>query len=432
MTTFPQFPELKPTAMNAAVEQLVKLWPLDDTPPELPLTGADAARIRALILATTPGTQLKRRDVRATFRLCLDDTETQEWTNKAISVLISMPEIPGFAPLYELYAGFYTNASLRLCASTAYAKVPPDQLKVTLERVEKVLGKDPVGELSWDTLVKLRPVAETIISCKLNKSSALSLAIFDTTYRMVFDDPFRSEHAAWIRTHSAQQLIELLGNYYGTSQQRLYLLGAVVRAWGMIKASIGAVNNHSVINALFERLTRSDMLGDPTQRKSLWDRDQDLYLLVRKWVLDKKIEDFFGTVDAVPDRKNFWRRHIDIIEDIEDFQGNRSAFAMKIGQIWFMEFGYVDNACYPYHDSVFAQHYANRTWASGLKRIDLVYNPSSKSYGLRDKHRGFFRNQYQVGVRRTLVHYPDPVNGAGGWWDKFDAYIQTYCGVTLP
>jgi hypothetical protein len=428
----PHFPELKPTALNRAVDQLLKLWPLDDTPTELPLGGAEAARIRALILATMPGTQLKLRDVRATLRLCLDDTEPPEWTSKAIKVLISMPEIPGFASLYELYAGFYTNEDLRSCTSTAYVKHPPDQRKIPLERIEKVLSNDPVGQLSWDTLVKLRPISETIASCRISKSSALSLATFDATYRIVLDDPLRKEHAAWIRTHSALQWIELLGNHYGSSRQRLHLVGKVVRAWGMIKSSVREVNAHTVMNTLFDRVTRDDMLGDPTQRKSMWDRDHDLYVLVRKWVLDKKIEDFFGTVDAVPDRKNFWRRHIDNIEDIEDFRGNRAAFAMKIGQLWFMEFGHVDNACYPYDESVFAQYYANRTWVSGLKRIDLVYNPPSKSYRLRDKHRGFIRAQYVVGVRRTLVHYPDPVNGAGGWWDKFDGYIQTYCGVTLP
>lgn len=430
MITIPQFPEPKPTALNRAVEQLLKLWPLDDTPPELPLVGAEAARIRALILATTPGTQLKRKDVKATFRLCLDNTEPVDWTSKAILVLVSMPEIPGFAPLYELYAGFYSNQGLRECTSTAYAKLPTDQRKIPLERVEKVLGNDPIGELSWDTLVKLRPVSETIASCRISKSSALSVATFDATYRIVFDDPLRKEHAAWIRTHSAMQWIELLGNHYGTSQQRLFLLGAVVRAWGKIRASVAELNAHHVLNQLFERVTRDDMLGDPTKRKSLWDRDGELYILVRKWILDKKIQNFFDYVDAVPDRKNFWRRHIDTIEEIEDFQGDRSAFAMKIGQIWFMEFGQINNACYPYHESTFATQFANRRWDSRLKRIDQVYNPSATSFYLRDKRRGFVRAQYQVGSRRTLVHYPHPVNGEGGWWNKFDAYIQTYCDLT--
>jgi len=105
---------------------------------------------------------------------------------------------------------------------------------------------------------------------------------------------------------------------------------------------------------------------------------------------------------------------------------------MKIGQLWFMEFGHINNACYPYHDEVFQQHFAHKQWYSGLKQIDLVFDPKSKAYGRRDKHRGFLLAQYRVGVRRTLVHYPYPVRGAGGWWDKFDAYIQTYCGVTLP
>ncbi len=424
MTTFPQFPELKPTAMNAAVEQLVKLWPLDDTPPELPLTGADAARIRALILATTPGTQLKRRDVRATFRLCLDDTETQEWTTKAISVLISMPEIPGFAPLYELYAGFYTNVSLRLCASTAYAKVPPDQLKITLERVEKVLGKDPVGELSWDTLVKLRPVAETILSCKLSKSSALSLAIFDTTYRMVFDDPFRSEHAAWIRTHSALQIIELIGNHYGTNQLRLYVVGAVVRAWGMIKASVGAINEHKVINALFERVTRDDMLGDPTQRRMTWDRDQELLALVRKWILDRKIQSFFDSVDANPDRKNYWRSKVDSISDYEDLSSGRSAFAMKIGTIWFVEFGEHGNACYPYSVDAYNKVRLGRFQAVSwdydpLKIVGLVYNPAMREFGT-------YSRTFRITERRTLIHSPKPSGRLRGWYDKFDAYITAY------
>lgn len=425
MITFPQFPEPKPTALNRAVEQLLKLWPLDDTPQELPLVGAEAARIRALILATTPGTQLKRRDVRATFRLCLDDTEPPEWTSKAILVLVSMPEIPGFASLYELYAGFYTNNGLRQCTSMAYAKLPTDQRKIPLERVEKVLGKDPIGELTWDTLVKLRPVSETIASCRISKSSALSLATYDATYRIAFDELAVKEHVAWIQTHSALQWIELLGNHYGTSQQRLYLVGRVVRAWGMIKGSVREVIAHKVLNALLDRVTLDDMLGDPIQRKSLWEQDHDLFVLVRKWMLDKKIQDFFDLVDANPDRKNYWRSKVDIISDYEDLSFGRSAFAMMIGRIWFVEFGEHGNACYPYNSEAYASvrrgRYQSVTWeVDPLKIVGLVYNPVQRQYGT-------YSRTFNITERRTLIHSPKPSDRSRGWYEKFDAYIKAYC-----
>lgn len=434
MRSFAPFPEIKPVALMKAKDECLKLWPLDDTPPELPLTHADAIRIRALILETTPGTQLKRRDVRGTFRLCLDNTEKAEWVEKAIAVLISMPEQPGFNPLYDLYAGNYTHVGLRQATSTAYAKLDANNRRVPLERVEKVLSDDPLAALSWDTITKFRPVADTVSSCRLIKTSALSMSLFVETYNVVFDDPLRNEHAAWIRTHSAQQILELLGNHYGTSELRLRVIGAVVRAWNMLRASVSAINGHDVINALFQRVTRDDMLGDPMERKIRWEADRELHDLVRKWVLDKKIQNFFDLVDAEPDRKDFWRRHIDDISDYEDFSNVGSAFAMKIGVIWFMEFGEKGNACYPYHESAFVTIRGRRTWGNyydidSLKQVEKVYKPSKSEYGPIGSS---YYTTYKYGItqRRTLIHSPKPHQGVGdGWWDKFDAYIRAYCDV---
>lgn len=414
------FPEIKPAALIKAKDECLKIWPLDDTPPDLPLTHAETLRIRALILETTPGTQLKRRDIRGTFRLCLDNTETVEWIIKAISVLVAMPEQAGFNPLYDLYAGNYTNISLREATSAAYAKLDANNRRVPLERIEKVLSDDPLAALSWDTITKFRPVSDTVSSCRLLKTSALSMTLFVETYNVVFDDPLRNEHAAWIRTHSAPQILELLGNHYGTSELRLRVIGAVVRAWNMLRASVSAINGHSVINALFQRVTRDDMLGDPMVRKIRWEADRELHDLVRKWVLDKKIQSFFDDVDANPDRKYYWQSKVDIISDYEDLSSGRSAFAMKIGKIWFVEFGDKGNACYPYSDESYrsirrGKHVAVSWEYDPLKQINRVFLPDSKVYF------SDYR-EFKVTDRRTLIH-------SEGWYEKFNAYIRAFCDV---
>lgn len=414
------FPEIKPAALIKAKDECLKLWPLDDTPPDLPLTRAETLRIRALILETTPGTQLKRRDIRGTFRLCLDNTETVEWVSKAISVLVAMPEQAGFNPLYDLYAGNYTNISLREATSAAYAKLDANNRRVPLERIEKVLSDDPLAALSWDTITTFRPVADTVSSCRLLKTSALSMSLFVETYNVVFEDPLRNEYAAWIRTHSSQQILELLGNHYGTSELRLRVIGAVVRAWNMLRASVSAINGHTVINALFQRVTRDDMLGDPMVRKIRWEADRELYDLVRKWVLDKKIQSFFDDVDANPDRKYYWQSKVDIISDYEDLSSGRSAFAMKIGKIWFVEFGDKGNACYPYSDESYrsirrGKHVAVSWEYDPLKQINRVFLPDSKVYF------SDYR-EFKVTDRRTLIH-------SEGWYEKFNAYIRAFCDV---
>jgi hypothetical protein len=421
------FPEIKPVALVKAKDACLKLWPLDDAPPELPLTHAETLRIRALILETNPGTQLKRRDIRGTFRLCLDNTETAEWVEKAIAVLVSMPEQPGFNPLYDLYAGNYTNTALREATSTAYAKLGPDQRRVPLDRIEKVLCDDPLAALSWDTITKFRPVADTVSSCRLLKTSALSMSLFVETYNVVFDDPLRNEHAAWIRTHSAQQILELLGNQYGTSELRRRVVGAVVRAWNMLRASVPAINSHNVINTLFQRVTRDDMLGDPMERKIRWESDRELQELVRKWVLDKKIQSFFDLVDANEDRKEYWQSNVDIISDYEDLSSGRSAFAMKIGKIWFVEFGENGNACYPYSDESYrsirrGKHVAVSWEYDPLKQINRVFLPDSTSYSSENR-------EFKVTDRRTLIHSPKPTQSSEGWYEKFDAYITAFCDV---
>lgn len=421
------FPEIKPAALIKAKDECLKLWPLDDTPPDLPLTRAETLRIRALILETTPGTQLKRRDIRGTFRLCLDNTETVEWVSKAISVLVAMPEQAGFNPLYDLYAGNYTNISLREATSAAYAKLDANNRRVPLERIEKVLSDDPLAALSWDTITTFRPVADTVSSCRLLKTSALSMSLFVETYNVVFDDPLRNEHAAWIRTHSAPQILELLENHYGTSELRLRVVGAVVRAWNMLRASVSAINGHNVINVLFQRVTRDDMLGDPMERKIRWQADRELHELVRKWVLDKKIQNFFDLVDANEDRKAYWQSNVDIISDYEDLSSGRSAFAMKIGKIWFVEFGENGNACYPYSDESYknirrGKHVAVSWEYDPLKQINRVFLPHLTSYFSENR-------EFKVTDRRTLIHSPKPTQYSEGWYEKFDAYIEAFCDV---
>lgn len=423
MRSFGPFPELKPVALITAMDECLKLWPLDDTPPELPLTNAEALRIRALILETTPGTQLKRRDIRGAFKLCLDNTETAEWVEKAIAILISMPEQPSFNSLYDLYAGNYTHVGLRQATSTAYAKVAIDQRKVTLDRIAKVLSDEPLVALYWDTMANIRPVAETLTSCRISKTSALGMGVLHETYDQVFNAPDRIEHAAWLRTHNATQIFELLANHYGTNELRIWVLGAVVRSWNMMRASVLSINQHPVINPLFQRLTKDDMLGDPMERKIRWESDRELHQLVRKWVLDKKIQSFFDSVDANADRKYYWQKKVDIISDYEDLSNDRSAFAMKIGQVWFVEFGENGNACYPYGDSQFASVRRGRRWYSSsnddpLKQPNLVYKPPFGEFG-----------RFTVTERRTLRHFPYPIRYSGGWYEKFDAYIKAFCDV---
>ena len=420
MSSFAPFPELKPVALINATEQCLKIWPLDDTPPELPLTNAEAIRIRAVILETTPGTQLKRRDVRGAFKLCLDNTETAEWVQKAIAILIAMPEQPGFNPLYDLYAGNYANVGLRQATSTAYAKITKEQRRVALDRIEKVLSDDPLVALYWDTMANIRPVAETLTSCRISKTSALGMGVLHETYDQVFNAPDRIEHAAWLRTHNATQIFELLATHYGTNELRIWVLGAVVRSWNMMRASVLSINQHPVINPLFQRLTKDDMLGDPMERKIRWESDRELHDLVRKWVLDKKIQSFFDLVDANEDRKDYWQSNVDIISDYEDLSSGRSAFAMKIGKIWFVEFGEKGNACYPYSDEAYrsirrGKHVAVSWEYDPLKQINRVFLPDSALYFNENR-------EFKVTDRRTLIH-------SERWYEKFDAYIKAFCDV---
>ena len=119
-----------------------------------------------------------------------------------------------------------------------------------------------------------------------------------------------------------------------------------------------------------------------------------------------------------------------VIEDVHEYS-LCNAFAMKIGSIWFVEFGEKPNACYPYEDDKYQLIRLRwgrlipdkREKTDSLKDKSLVYQPDYGYYTDGEK-------RYVVGDGR-MIHMPKWSEWDSGWHWKFEVYIAAFCEVTL-
>ena len=113
--------------------------------------------------------------------------------------------------------------------------------------------------------------------------------------------------------------------------------------------------------------TARHRLGDPFEAALRWQQaTPELLRLIQLSLFEKEIDDFFSS-DDTSDRFLFWRKFADQCSGMKRFS-RQNAFAIKIGQLWFVEF-VPTGACYIYSEANFKRVTTERGY--DLKERDL-------------------------------------------------------------
>lgn len=405
---------LKPLKTILECEEIVRLWPEEGALPPPVDDALERKRIRDLVRRTVPGGGLYKPDALRAVSMATDPAEEWSWRNHAVDVLAALPRPLAFEPLYMLYQHYYHHVALRNTVAGQYVRLVD---KPFIERdAVAIFGENPVDGLVVTAFRYRHSIPKLIEHCHLQRSAPVAIHAAHACYHEAISNPLGELEKPWLLGHSLTEAITAMETHLSSNQDHSGFLSALVYAYGALSWKTQQVTDHPILNEFLKRVTQKDMLGRPDERPEVWKFDQEIANLVRSWINDKKIKDFFDSVDAEPARKILWRRAVPVIQHIRDFPACKG-FAMKIGDVWFVEFGQTGNACYPYPDDAF-QMLASRYW--GLSERGREYTGSMKRPSL-------VYNMYEG----TLRHAPRWSQWDDGWHRKFEAYIETFCGVTL-
>jgi hypothetical protein len=418
---------LNPKKTFLICQEIVSRWPVDGSLP-LPPSPPERERVRELIRRAVLGSDIYRPDALLAAIMATDPTEDRTWRSHAVNVLAALPRPLSFEPLYVLYQHDYHHVALRNAVSGQYVRL--ENKSFNENDALAVFGENPVDGLVVAAFRYRHSIPRLIEHFRLQRSAPLAIHAAYACYQAAIRNPLGELEKPWLLGHSLPEAITALETHLTTNQEQGGFLAALVRVYGALSWKYKEVADHPFLPKFFERVTQKDMLGKPDERPDVWKFDREVAALVRRWLNDEKIKSFFDSVDAVPARKIFWRRTVPVIEEIHSFPAC-NGFAMKIGPIWFMEFGEHGNACYPYSDNDYQilrlnwgrMSYQMKEKTDSLKEKWRLYDPPSSYY-----YHGY--KEYKVGDGR-LPHSPTWNDWDPGWHRKFEAYIETFCGVTL-
>ena len=420
--------QLTPKKTVRVCEEIAERWPADGSLPASVDDAAERRRIRELVRQTTPGSPLYRRDALLAATIATDPNEARDWRSHAVDVLAALPKPLSFEPLYALYQHFYTHQALRNTVSGLYVHRMPKPFPET--DALAVFGQNPVDGLIVVAFRYKHAIPALLQHFQLLRSAPLAIHAAHACYKAAIVHPLGDLEKPWLLAHSLGEALTALETHLANNQEQGGFLAALVCVYGALSWKYLEVASHPVLPKLFERITQKDMLSKPDERPDVWKFDSDVAALVRRWLNDEKIKNFFDSVDAEPARKIFWRRAVSVIDGIHSYP-QCNAFAMKINNLWFVEFGKTGNACYPYEElkyKMVVQLWENespkrKTNVDSLKYSHMVHVPSRGS--ISDG-----QHSYYVGAK-TLIHFPTWSQWDSGWHRKFEAYIETFCSVTL-
>ena len=157
-------------------------------------------------------------------------------------------------------------------------------------------------------------------------------------------------------------------------RQGHWSVGAIGRQLLESAAERGAGPKDVAPGAPFARVVEAVARRMPSDRRhAAWTRlGSKAAELIRWWQTQRDLEKFFREFDADPARENFWRRYMRTITGVEAHK-RASALAMKIGPVWFVEFGKPGNACYAYGDAEWRGSVAARRRARSERDLKWLH-----------------------------------------------------------
>ncbi len=412
-----------PFHLEQATRAITKRWGILDP---AGISEDDQLRIetvRAAVASAGFGARLSRKDAKLALRMCVRDEESIEW--KEAAVRLAGPHLAGFGLrfLCHIYCFRFNDKRLRKHVSRRVADREPDRRPFPPEVPKLLFSNDPAMALARDALKK-RLRLNDLESCYELPSGSLLL-------QEVLANLLLNASGDWYGELSETEVKYVFERVFTTHDSMAGFVESVVQACHMADWNPERIENTRFARELMETVTSREALGSPSRNVARWTlASKKTRQLIQWWINSHEIAEFFDRVDANPDRKDFWRRAARVILDLHHC-AYCGVFAMQIGDIYFVEFGEIGNACYVYSAEDFASvKSAYDRWASNWgetnhlvatgkwKRKDMLL----RSGVIRDVHG---RECANGAVR--LIHS----SGILGWQPKFKAVVEKLTGARL-
>ena len=413
-----------PFHLEGASKFIAKQWGLLDPGA---LGSDDAERmdaVRVAVESATRSTVLPRRDAKLALRMCVRDSEDTEWKKRAFSVV--KPQLPGFGLrfLCHIYCHCYWDKRLRAHLAERFDARDDDRLPFPRQIADLLFSTNPPLAISRDAARKNLRLRQVQREYELPAGSDL---LRDLQLQLLL-----GASKQWYEEMNAEEMTYAFESVLTTHEAMSGFVESFVQACQMSDWAPPDIDSSRHARLLMRRATKKDCLSTPRRHKARWSgASKATKRLVQWWVNAHEIAAFFDSVDAEPDRKRFWRRAARLMTDLHhsEFAG---AFAMRIGDYYFVEFSVMGNACYVYsqesYERVKARYekrrrrygYSNRALAVDLwkdKKLLVKSPPIYDIYG----RACFAKNSVR------LIHY----SGLQGWEAKFEAVIQRLTGKRL-
>ena len=227
-----------------------------------------------------------------------------------------------------------------------------------------------------------------------------------TTIQVPAGCPLEAE--VWARLLSVQAAPWMLSQPFAlvdlqlSRRQGHWSVGAIGRQLLEPAAERGAGPEDVAPGAPFSRVVEAVARRMPSDRRhAAWVRLGDKATeLMRWWQTQRDLEKFFREWNADPEREEFWRAYVRHIRGVEAYR-TASALAMRIGRIWFVEFGAIGFACYAFRD----EDWQRSSWAR-----DRATTPKELRDLPSDRTR---RKTHRVGWEPRFTHW---INELTGTW----------------
>ena len=413
------FTPVQPIRLAEAARAVASMLEVDAELDEDDLRSDRCDEVRRIISTWRRGSTVSRREMKLAARMCATGDEPTKWCTKALDVVIGQDYRIGFRLLFEVYQQCYWHDGLRKYLDARAAEREGSRLPFPADVRDLVFAKDPARTIGQSAVARGLRLTEIVEANGLRQATALAHAV--QTHVLWGASP------DWYRQLTLEETQVALSAVLEGHQAICGFADAVFQTCSMSDWTPEVVNGTPFALVLFEELASTENLGPPGSNPARWKHaSSSLRKLVQWWCTSREIDGFFGSVDAEPDRKQFWLRASRIIEEFNHYPAC-GVFAMKIGRWHFVEFGSIGNACYVYDEPAFRRikadydervSYWRRTQPSVWKHRDQLrrVRPIKDQWG-RIWHQGELR----------LMHY----QGGRGWQTKFAIVIKSLTGENL-
>jgi len=412
--------KVEPRYLSIARNEITKAWPPDDSAPQelKEMNSEDIARIIKKInqINSSVWINIKRRDLRIALALCKSQKNklTLAWKKKVFDIINRQKRPFGIKVLFGIYQYCFESKPLKDAILKSIDSYSEQNLPYIIHKSVFFSEYPPISISKFILDEKLDLLSFPDI-LNLEKRSPLS--------KMTRIQILKAANKEYINLHASETLEDICSSE--DVECTLLLLDKVVELYvtGDMDRTEDIVefDKNPKLGKIFQAAIQNNLLGNIKENEVRWQNSSER---VKKWALRwlvyHKIEEFFGKVDANPERKEFWHGYVREISDYDIFP-NIPAFAMKIGNLYFIEFGDIGNACYVYTPDIYReingdyQRYPSQDPAS-LKNKRLVLEGEATIY-----YRG-----YPHTIKAPLNHR----SGKLTWFDKFSKYIEEFSMVS--